>query len=166
MYARSVPTDVMPGPNDPSNYHLPQQPLNKCLLPRSSKLKALNRTTNPYSATIGGVSYVIARHYCLSINLSLDVGSWVTAVNLLIAWSVISMLQINLSYLRRHFYGGTWFPQLQTALPAWLSPRQIHSWSLNPRTFTSVATQNPSKQNSWQVLMHIIINWNASLNYL
>jgi DNA polymerase delta subunit 2 len=56
--ARSVPTDVMPGPNDPSNYHLPQQPLNKCLLPRSSKLKALNRTTNPYSATIEGVSFL------------------------------------------------------------------------------------------------------------
>lgn len=57
--AASVPVDVIPGPKDPSNYSIPQQPLNKCLFPRASQLSTCNLSvTNPYLATIDGVEFL------------------------------------------------------------------------------------------------------------
>ena len=38
-----MPVDVMPGPSDPSNHSLPQQPLHECLLPGSAGFATLNR---------------------------------------------------------------------------------------------------------------------------
>ncbi|XP_027068355.1 DNA polymerase delta small subunit isoform X2 [Coffea arabica] len=34
--AAGIPVDIMPGPNDPANFSLPQQPLHRCLFPSSS----------------------------------------------------------------------------------------------------------------------------------
>ena len=70
----SVPVDVMPGLNDPASYFLPQQPLHKsislsviiehpattviwlrCLFPRASREKHLNRVTNPHDCTLDGI---------------------------------------------------------------------------------------------------------------
>jgi DNA polymerase delta subunit 2 len=51
----NMPVDLIPGPKDPSNFSMPQQPLNKCLLPRASQFNSLSLSTNPYSAIIEGV---------------------------------------------------------------------------------------------------------------
>lgn len=58
--ACAAPVDVMPGPKDPSNYSLPQQPLNRCLFPRAATLTTLGleKVTNPYSAVIDGVDFL------------------------------------------------------------------------------------------------------------
>lgn len=42
----------MPGARDPSPRAMPQQPLNECLLPHSSKFNTLGLTTNPYAARL------------------------------------------------------------------------------------------------------------------
>ncbi|KAM5303160.1 DNA polymerase delta subunit 2 isoform 3-T5 [Glossophaga mutica] len=52
----SVPVDVMPGEFDPTNYTLPQQPLHPCMFPLSTAYSTLQLVTNPYQATIDGVS--------------------------------------------------------------------------------------------------------------
>ncbi|XP_058152685.1 DNA polymerase delta subunit 2 isoform X2 [Dasypus novemcinctus] len=52
----SVPVDVMPGEFDPTNYTLPQQPLHPCMFPLASAYSTLQLVTNPYQATIDGVS--------------------------------------------------------------------------------------------------------------
>lgn len=58
--ACAAPVDVMPGPKDPSNYSLPQQPLNRCLFPRAGTLTTLGieKVTNPYSTVIDGVEFL------------------------------------------------------------------------------------------------------------
>lgn len=48
----SCPVDILPGPTDPVNYLMPQQPLHPCLLPHSARFSALNLCTNPYEAII------------------------------------------------------------------------------------------------------------------
>jgi DNA polymerase delta subunit 2 len=48
-----VPVDVMPGPEDPSNYTLPQQPLHHCLLPRAARYSTVRLVTNPFEAWVG-----------------------------------------------------------------------------------------------------------------
>ena len=35
----SIPVDVMPGETDPANYLMPQQPLNRCLLPVAARCR-------------------------------------------------------------------------------------------------------------------------------
>eukprot|EP00005_Dracoamoeba_jomungandri_P002735 CAMPEP_0174260122 /NCGR_PEP_ID=MMETSP0439-20130205/8857_1 /TAXON_ID=0 /ORGANISM="Stereomyxa ramosa, Strain Chinc5" /LENGTH=389 /DNA_ID=CAMNT_0015344293 /DNA_START=312 /DNA_END=1481 /DNA_ORIENTATION=+ len=50
--ASSVEVDVMPGEDDPTNFTLPQQPLNPCLLPISRLYPTLRCVTNPYLANI------------------------------------------------------------------------------------------------------------------
>ncbi|KAM7120856.1 DNA polymerase delta subunit 2 isoform 2-T4 [Molossus nigricans] len=52
----SVPVDVMPGEFDPTNYTLPQQPLHPCMFPLATAYSTLQLVTNPYQATIDGVS--------------------------------------------------------------------------------------------------------------
>ena len=48
----------MPGLHDPTNHQLPQQPLHRCMFPKSGQLQALRGVTNPYAATVNGISYV------------------------------------------------------------------------------------------------------------
>jgi DNA polymerase delta subunit 2 len=56
--ASSLSVDLIPGETDPSNFSLPQQPFNPFLLPTSSTLSSLNRTTNPYECSIDGVRFL------------------------------------------------------------------------------------------------------------
>ena len=41
--AAAMPVDVMPGPSDPTNHSLPQQPLHGCLFPGSGGFATMNR---------------------------------------------------------------------------------------------------------------------------
>jgi len=52
--AASVNVDIMAGECDPSNFTLPQQPFNKCLLPRSYQYSTFRSVTNPYEFEIDG----------------------------------------------------------------------------------------------------------------
>jgi DNA polymerase delta subunit 2 len=56
--AANMTVDVIPGPKDPSNYSMPQQPLNRCLFPRAAQLTSLHLPSNPYSAVIDGVEFL------------------------------------------------------------------------------------------------------------
>lgn len=49
----SVPVDLMPGPMDPANYSLPQQPLNHCLFPVANRYASFHRVTNPHHCKVG-----------------------------------------------------------------------------------------------------------------
>jgi len=51
----SMDVTVMPGPNDPSNYSLPQQPYPACLLPVVSKMAKYHAVTNPHRVRVEGV---------------------------------------------------------------------------------------------------------------
>ena len=55
--AASAPVDLMPGPNDPSNHILPQQPLHAYLFPQGSALSTLRGVSNPYECDVHGVRY-------------------------------------------------------------------------------------------------------------
>jgi DNA polymerase delta subunit 2 len=72
----SVAVDIMPGKNDPSNAHLPQQPLHHSLFTTSHKLSSLKPVTNPHWCEIDGVRYVdgsnLTRVYKLSNNLEIN----------------------------------------------------------------------------------------------
>jgi len=52
--ASSMPVDLMPGPHDPANFVLPQQPLHHCMLPQSYHCSTFRTVGNPYSCRIGG----------------------------------------------------------------------------------------------------------------
>jgi len=55
VLASAVPTDVMPGPSDPSGHWMPQQPMPACVFPNASRFSStFNRCSNPYEANIGG----------------------------------------------------------------------------------------------------------------
>lgn len=41
--AAAMPVDVMPGPSDPTNHSLPQQPLHGCLFPGSGGFATMSR---------------------------------------------------------------------------------------------------------------------------
>ncbi|KAL9240167.1 hypothetical protein vseg_014416 [Gypsophila vaccaria] len=56
--AAAVSLDIMPGPNDPANFALPQQPLNRCLFPGSSVYNTFRSCTNPHSFKLDNVSFV------------------------------------------------------------------------------------------------------------
>lgn len=51
----AMPVDLVPGPDDPCNFLLPQQPFHPCMLPQSSQLSSLNLSTNPYCCDVDGV---------------------------------------------------------------------------------------------------------------
>lgn len=53
--SHDIAVDVMPGPSDPSDFSLPQQPINKFLLPHSAGQKTVNLVTNPYRVIIDGI---------------------------------------------------------------------------------------------------------------
>jgi len=50
--------DLMPGEKDPASFSIPQQPLNKCLLPRTSQMSTLNFATNPHKFSLGDVEFL------------------------------------------------------------------------------------------------------------
>ena len=56
--ASSMPVDLMPGPSDPCNVSLPQQPFHRCLLPSTTCYQNLGRVTNPHHFTVDGVSFL------------------------------------------------------------------------------------------------------------
>lgn len=57
--ADTVEVDLMPGPNDPANQSLPQQPLHKCLFPKTGVYPTFQSVPNPYSCTVSnGVEVV------------------------------------------------------------------------------------------------------------
>ncbi|XP_065659282.1 DNA polymerase delta subunit 2 isoform X2 [Hydra vulgaris] len=51
----TIPVDVMPGEFDPTNQFLPQQPLHKCMFPKSLGHSTVQSVTNPYQSMIGGL---------------------------------------------------------------------------------------------------------------
>lgn len=52
--ASVCPVDVMPGEFDPTNHIMPQQPLHRCLFPKSSVYTTMQSVSNPYELEIGG----------------------------------------------------------------------------------------------------------------
>ena len=56
--ASAMPVDVMPGPRDPTNVALPQQPLNKCLFPSTTTYANFGRVTNPHRFVTGGRAFL------------------------------------------------------------------------------------------------------------
>ncbi|KAJ7534062.1 hypothetical protein O6H91_13G077600 [Diphasiastrum complanatum] len=56
--AASMPIDIMPGPNDPSNFSLPQQPLHKCLFPGATVYSTFLTGTNPHQFELDGVQFL------------------------------------------------------------------------------------------------------------
>eukprot|EP01102_Stenamoeba_stenopodia_P003891 TRINITY_DN14011_c0_g1_i1.p1 TRINITY_DN14011_c0_g1~~TRINITY_DN14011_c0_g1_i1.p1 ORF type:complete len:491 (+),score=111.38 TRINITY_DN14011_c0_g1_i1:187-1659(+) len=54
----SVHVDIMAGATDPSNFNMPQQPMNPCLFPHSYILPSFLAVTNPYSCEIDNVSFL------------------------------------------------------------------------------------------------------------
>lgn len=53
--AAALPTDIMPGADDPANVSLPQQPLHRCLFPGAAAYGSFRRVTNPHECEIDGV---------------------------------------------------------------------------------------------------------------
>lgn len=53
-----MPTDIMPGSNDPANVLLPQQPLHRCMFPQSGRLSTLTGVTNPFDFEVDGVTFL------------------------------------------------------------------------------------------------------------
>ncbi|KAD3336311.1 hypothetical protein E3N88_31830 [Mikania micrantha] len=56
--AAGIPIDIMPGYNDPANFALPQQPLNKCLFPGSSAYNTFRSCTNPHLFDVDNVRFL------------------------------------------------------------------------------------------------------------
>ncbi|XP_052299127.1 DNA polymerase delta small subunit isoform X2 [Citrus sinensis] len=56
--AAGVPLDIMPGPNDPANFSLPQQPLNRCLFPGSATYNTFRSCTNPHCFELDNVRFL------------------------------------------------------------------------------------------------------------
>ncbi|KAK7259527.1 hypothetical protein RIF29_25136 [Crotalaria pallida] len=53
-----LPLDIMPGPNDPSNFALPQQPLHRCLFPGSSAYNTFRSCTNPHCFELDNIRFL------------------------------------------------------------------------------------------------------------
>ncbi|CDW59690.1 DNA pol E B domain containing protein [Trichuris trichiura] len=56
--ANYVPVDLMPGETDPTNHLLPQQALHSCMFPEACRLPNFNRVTNPYCASVCGITFL------------------------------------------------------------------------------------------------------------
>ncbi|XP_076904612.1 DNA polymerase delta small subunit-like [Bidens hawaiensis] len=56
--AAGIPVDIMPGYNDPANFALPQQPLNKCLFPGSSAYNTFRSCPNPHLFDVDNVRFL------------------------------------------------------------------------------------------------------------
>ncbi|XP_023903662.1 DNA polymerase delta small subunit [Quercus suber] len=56
--AASLPLDIMPGSDDPANFSLPQQPLNRCLFPGSSAYNTFRSCTNPHCFEVDNIRFL------------------------------------------------------------------------------------------------------------
>ncbi|GMH20107.1 hypothetical protein Nepgr_021948 [Nepenthes gracilis] len=56
--AAGVSMDIMPGPNDPANFSLPQQPLHRCLFPGSAAYNTFNSCTNPHFFELDNIRFL------------------------------------------------------------------------------------------------------------
>ncbi|XP_057547394.1 DNA polymerase delta small subunit isoform X2 [Amaranthus tricolor] len=56
--AAGVSLDILPGPSDPANFSLPQQPLNRCLFPGSSVYNTFRSCTNPHSFELDRIRFL------------------------------------------------------------------------------------------------------------
>ncbi|KAL3632420.1 DNA polymerase delta subunit 2 [Castilleja foliolosa] len=56
--ASGIPIDIMPGANDPANFSMPQQPLNRCLFPGSKAYNTFRSCTNPHSFELDNVRFL------------------------------------------------------------------------------------------------------------
>ncbi|GMN55885.1 hypothetical protein TIFTF001_025009 [Ficus carica] len=56
--AAGLPLDIMPGPDDPANFSLPQQPLNKYLFPGSSTYNTFRSCTNPHCFELDNIRFL------------------------------------------------------------------------------------------------------------
>ncbi|XP_021282299.1 DNA polymerase delta small subunit isoform X1 [Herrania umbratica] len=56
--AASLPLDIMPGSNDPANFSLPQQPLNRCLFPGSATYNTFRSCTNPHCFELDNIRFL------------------------------------------------------------------------------------------------------------
>ncbi|KAJ0974514.1 hypothetical protein J5N97_016479 [Dioscorea zingiberensis] len=56
--AAAMPLDIMPGPKDPANFSLPQQPLNRCLFPGASVYSTFISCTNPHHFELDGIQFI------------------------------------------------------------------------------------------------------------
>ncbi|KAJ4705567.1 DNA polymerase delta small subunit [Melia azedarach] len=56
--AAGVSLDIMPGPNDPANFSLPQQPLNRCLFPGSAAYNTFRSCTNPHCFELDNIRFL------------------------------------------------------------------------------------------------------------
>ncbi|CAG8469047.1 3723_t:CDS:10 [Acaulospora morrowiae] len=54
----TVPVDLMPGNNDPTNSSLPQQPIIPNLLPKANQHSTFHSVTNPYWCELDGVVFL------------------------------------------------------------------------------------------------------------
>ncbi|XP_026411833.1 DNA polymerase delta small subunit-like [Papaver somniferum] len=56
--AAAVPLDIMPGPRDPANFSLPQQPLHRCLFPGASTYNTFISCTNPHWFDLDNIRFL------------------------------------------------------------------------------------------------------------
>ncbi|KAJ8448137.1 hypothetical protein Cgig2_031861 [Carnegiea gigantea] len=56
--AAGVSLDLMPGANDPANFSLPQQSLNRCLFPGSSVYNTFRSCTNPHFFELDNIRFL------------------------------------------------------------------------------------------------------------
>ncbi|PON45330.1 DNA polymerase delta/II small subunit family [Trema orientale] len=56
--AAGLPLDIMPGADDPANFSLPQQPLNRCLFPGSSAYSTFRSCTNPHCFDLDNIRFL------------------------------------------------------------------------------------------------------------
>ncbi|KAM7263626.1 hypothetical protein ACFE04_001309 [Oxalis oulophora] len=56
--AAGVSLDIMPGANDPANFSMPQQALNRCLFPGSSAYNTFRSCTNPHCFDLDNVRFL------------------------------------------------------------------------------------------------------------
>lgn len=56
--AAGIPLDIMPGPEDPANFSLPQQPLHMCLFPGSSTYTTFRSCTNPHCFELDNMRFL------------------------------------------------------------------------------------------------------------
>ncbi|XP_077246950.1 DNA polymerase delta small subunit [Tasmannia lanceolata] len=54
----AMPVDIMPGPCDPANYSLPQQPLHRCLFPGAAVYNTFVSCTNPHLFELDDVRFL------------------------------------------------------------------------------------------------------------
>lgn len=57
--ALSLPIDLVPGSNDPTNFALPQQPLLPNLFPKASQLASFRCVPNPYHFAVDQTNFVV-----------------------------------------------------------------------------------------------------------